>query len=322
MNPVKVTLFAFNDFHRRLQPFPDGSGGAERLVGKLRQLQDQHPGSLTVNLGDVAGDNSAAGPDAFEPIADLFNRARVDVLALGNHEFEDPQGNYQSLREGLIEPFQGEVLCANVRQATNGQPLEGTRPYTIRQLAGFNIALIGVVTRDLSSKMFPTAGAGLAVAPIEGTLRELADQLDAQVDATVVLGHENLREMTQHTLATPEVDVTLAAHDHRLSAQTVTREDGSRLSISEAGAYGQTINQIDLMFDPQSRKLLDVVVTHHSVAADSPQDEVAAEIVRQAPELEKVKRPEPLPKKEVRLDSLAELGQWFQENQNKIGHQP
>lgn len=319
MKPVTVTLLAFNDFHRRLQPFADGSGGAERLVGKLRQLQEQLPHSLTVNLGDVAGDNVAPGPDAFEPIADLFNRARVDVLALGNHEFEDPQGNYQSLREGLIEPFQGEVLCANVRQASNGQPLEGTRPYTIRQLAGFNIALIGVVTRDLSSKMFPAAGAGLAVAPIETTLQELADELESRADATVVLGHESLREMKQHTLATPGVDVTLAAHDHRLDSQKLVRDDGSTASLSEAGAYGQSINQIDLIFDPQSRQLLDVVVTHHAVDSDAPQDEVAAEIVRQAPNLEKATRPEPTRKKEIRLDRLSDLGQWFQVHQSRTG---
>jgi 2',3'-cyclic-nucleotide 2'-phosphodiesterase (5'-nucleotidase family) len=306
----KVTLFAFNDFHRRLQPFPDGSGGAARLVGKLRQLKADHPDSLTVNVGDVAGDNKKPGPQAFAPIAELFDRAQVDVLALGNHEFEDPQENYASLRDGLIGPFQGEVLCANVSAA--GRPLEGTRPYTIKQLAGFNIALIGVVTRDLSSKVHPAAGAGLSVAPIEDTLAAMVPELDRQSDAVVVLGHENISEMIAHTQNTPGVDVTLAAHDHKVQTTQVERADGSRATVSESGAYGQSIQQVDLYFAPGTRRLIRVQVTHHPVDANSPIDAQAEEIVRRAPVLERASMPEKKSSREaLRLNSFSELSQWY-----------
>lgn len=314
----KVTLFAFNDFHRRLSPFADGSGGAGRLVGKLRQLKADNPNSLTVNVGDVAGDNKKPGPLAFAPIAELFDRAQVDVLALGNHEFEDPQDNYASLRNGLIKPFSGEVLCANVRQTENGQAIEGTRPYTIKQLAGFNIALLGVVTRDLSSRMHPAAGAGLSVLPIEDTLAQLVPDLDARSDAVVVLGHENIRTMTRHTEAQPGIDVTLAAHDHKLHKTEVERPDQSKAYLSESGAYGQSINQIDLYFDPQSRKLITVEVTTHSVDANAPIDERAEEIARNAPVLERAERPEKKSRRDgLRLNSFAELSQWFNTEGNK-----
>lgn len=105
----KVTIFAFNDFHRRLEPFADGTGGAARLVGKLRQLKEENPDSITVNVGDVAGDNTKLGPDSFSPVAQLFNRAGVDVLGLGNHEFEDSRNGYETLRNGLVKPFAGET---------------------------------------------------------------------------------------------------------------------------------------------------------------------------------------------------------------------
>jgi 2',3'-cyclic-nucleotide 2'-phosphodiesterase (5'-nucleotidase family) len=306
----KVTLFAFNDFHRRLNPFPDGSGGAARLVGKLRQLKADHPGSLTVNVGDVAGDNKKPGPQAFAPIAQLFDRAQVDVLALGNHEFEDPQGDYASLRNGLIKPFQGEVLCANV--TAQGQPLEGVKPFTIKQLAGFNIALIGVVTRDLSSRVHPAAGAGLSVAPIEDTLAAMVPELDKQSDAVVVLGHENLNEMIRHTQDTPGVDVTLAAHDHKLQTTQLERADGSKAYVSEGGAYGQTINQIDLYFSPQSRQLIKVEVTTHSVDGQAPIDAQAEEIVRNAPQLERASMPEKKSSRDaLRLNSFSQLSQWY-----------
>ena len=125
-NIKRVRLFHFNDFHRRLDPLSDGTGGAARLVGKIKQLEQDNPDAITVNLGDVCGDNTAQGPNHFSPIPELFNQADVDILALGNHEFEDPDNDYQSLKEGLIKPFQGEVLVANVKHA-DGRTIEGAK---------------------------------------------------------------------------------------------------------------------------------------------------------------------------------------------------
>ncbi len=314
----KVSIFAFNDFHRRLEPFADGSGGAARLVGKLRQLKAENPNSITVNVGDVAGDNSKLGPDSFAPIAELFDRAQVDVLALGNHEFEDSSNHYDTLRNGLIKPFHGETLCANVAYA--GKPIEGTKPFTIKQLAGFNIALLGVVTQELSSKMHPTAGVGLSSVGIKETLAQLVPQLDEKSDAVVVLGHENLRKMTRITEEQPGVDVTFAAHDHRLTAEAVevSRPDGSKGFVSEAGAYGQSINQIDLYFDPATRKLVKVEMTNHPVDASCPSDPVAEAIVRNAPELERAEKPKEVSRREqISLKSFSQLSQWYTIQQEK-----
>ncbi|MFA5508955.1 MAG: hypothetical protein WC423_26260, partial [Vulcanimicrobiota bacterium] len=74
-NIKRVRLFHFNDFHRRLGPLNDGTGGAARLVGKIKQLEAENPGAITVNLGDVCGDNTAQGPAHFSPIPELFNQA-------------------------------------------------------------------------------------------------------------------------------------------------------------------------------------------------------------------------------------------------------
>ena len=309
----KVTLLAFNDFHRTLEPLRDGSGGAARLVGKLRQLQEQNPEALVVNVGDVAGDNKEPGPQAFAPIPELFNRAGVDVMTLGNHEFEDPQGDYQSLREGLIQPLEAEVLCANVQHNDDGEPIQGTKPFTIKRALGYTIGFIGLVTRNLVSRMFPSAGAGLAVAPLEATLKDLVPQVSRQADAVVVLGHENLRVMTELTQETPGVDVSLAAHDHKLTTQAVevVRPDGSKGYVSESGAYGQNINQIDLFFSPQSHDLVKVEVNTHKIDDSSPVDAQAAEIVRNAPQLKDAAMPEEDSHSEIRLGSFKELSKFY-----------
>ena len=294
-----MKLFHFNDFHRKLEPMKDGMGGAARLVGTLRELKRENPGSLTVNVGDVAGDNAEPGPDAFSPVADLFDRGQVDLLALGNHEFEDPTGNYQTLREGLIQPFDGEVLSANI-------DLPGTRPYTIKQLQGMNIAFIGVCTQDLASKMFPNAGSGIIAESIEHTLRELVPKVRAEgADAVVVLAHEGLDEMVEVTARVPGIDLTLAAHDHRMTETPVevNRPDGSRGWVAEAGGYGEFVGEVTLRFEPGQP--VQVTGLMHPIDASSPVDPEAARLVADAPKLDRVTAPTKRKWKEVSLEDLA-----------------
>lgn len=310
----RVRLFHFNDFHRRLKPFEDGDGGADRLVGKIRELEAENPDSVTLNVGDLAGDNRAQGPDHFSPIPDLFNRAGVDIVGLGNHEFEDPENRYQSLVSGFVKPFQGDVLVANVSHA-DGSPIEGTKPYVIRKIQEHNIAFIGTVTRELTSAVFPAAGAGLKTLPIEDVLRELVPKLKPQADAIVVLNHDNLGNSRELTRNIPDIDLTLAAHDHVStdSPEPVTQSDGTTGWVAEAEAYGQSIGQVDLFFDDEG--LVKVEGKQHKVDLSSPSDPVAKKFMDDYEPLPRVEVQE-IKKKWTSLSSFEELAKHFPPEQN------
>ena len=310
----RVRLFHFNDFHRRLDPLSDGTGGAARLVGKIKQLEQDNPDAITVNLGDVCGDNTAQGPNHFSPIPELFNQADVDILALGNHEFEDPDNDYQSLREGLIKPFAGEVLVANVKHS-DGRSIEGTKPYTIRQLQDRSIAFIGVVTRELSSAVFPAAGAALTTMPIEDTLRSLIPEVKEKgADAVVVLGHENLNNMKKIAENVPGIDLALAAHDHRATEapEEVSRADGSKSWVAEADAYGRMVGQIDLLFEGDKFKGVEGFL--HEVNASAPSDPEAEKTVNTYEAGPKIQIQDVKKQKTVTLNSFADLAKHFAEN--------
>lgn len=304
-------IFHFNDFHRRLETFDDGSGGAAKLTTLLRQQKEEHPDSVVINVGDVAGDNTEPGPDAFDPMAPLFNRMGVDVMAPGDHEFEDPTNNYQSLRDGFITPFQGEVVCANVAQSHDGQPLEGTKPFTIRKLGGINIAFIGVVTRNMSSAVFPAMGAGLSKMPIEETLREQIEAATAQgADDFVVLAHTNTREMEEVAEQFPEIPLILMGHGHMPKKETpvVEHANGAVTYLPEAQAYGREVNEIRLTIDPEARKIAGVEITPLQVTADLEPDPVATEIVANRKPLQKKEIPSKKPPSQE-FDSFEDLQQ-------------
>ena len=257
--PIRVDILHINDFHRRLEPGTDGSGGAARLASRVRQARDEHPDALLVNVGDVAGDLAAPGPDAFEPLPALFNQMGVDILTPGNHEFEDPEGEYRTLREGLFRPMKAEVVLSNVRLA-DGRPLEGTKPFTLRQLAGVNVAFVGAVTRSLASAVFPTAGAGLEVAPLDQALELAARQARAEgAEAVVALVHDGLRSSRTLGTQVPGVDLILAAHDHQVTPEPV-QVDGPEgpVWVAEAGGYGTQVGLATLLVDPHSRRVVGV----------------------------------------------------------------
>ena len=316
----RVRLFHTNDFHRRLKPLSDGTGGADRMVGKIRELEEANPGSITVNVGDVAGDNTAQGPEHFKPIPDIFNQADIDILALGNHEFEDSDNDYQNLQEGLIKPFKGDVLVANVAHR-DGRPIEGTKPYTIKQLQDHSIAFIGVVTRDLASAVFPAAGAGLSTLPIEETLRDLIPKVKAEgAEAVVVLGHDNLTNMQKMAREVDGVDLVLAAHDHRSTEQPieVQRDDGSKAWVAEADAYGRSVGEVDLLF--QDGKFQGVEGKLHQVDESSPSDPVTKAISDSHEEGPRVRMPDKK-QKMTTVGSFEELAKMFAQQQESKDHQ-
>ena len=308
---ISVRLFHFNDFHRRLEPFKNGAGGADRLVGEIRQLEAANPDALTVNLGDVAGDNTAHGPDQFQPIPELFNRAGVDIMALGNHEFEDPTDSYASLENGLIQPFKGETLVANVQHA-DGRPIAGTKPYTIRKMCDQSVAFIAVVTRELGSAMFPAAGAALTTLPIEETLRGLVVEVKEKgADAVVLLAHEGLADTKEIVANVPGIDLAFAAHDHRMTEQPelVVREDGSKVWVAEADAYGRKVGQADLIFE--NDRVVDVQGLMHDVDTESPSDPEALKVRQQYQPRERVKQPPKAKPRVTTVGSLADLAKHF-----------
>lgn len=300
-----------------MEPLKDGTGGAEKLVGKIRQLERENPDALTLNIGDVAGDRTEHGPDTFRPVPEIFNRAGVDILALGNHEFEDSSDRYSSLEKGLVEPFHGEVLCANVRHV-DGQPIRGVKPYTIRQLQHQSIAFVGVVTRDLTSSIFPGAGAGLSVMPIEQTLKDLIPTLRKEgADAVVVLAHDNLNNVKEYAKNVPGVDLAFAAHDHRAtdSPEEVRRADGSRAWVAEADAYGRKVGEVDLVFEDGHFSHVDGRL--HTVDSSSPDDAVASQIVKDFQPNPTVEIPDKKARpKSQSVGSFAELAKHFANQEN------
>ena len=160
--PLKMTLLGINDFHGGLEVVPPSSssgrvnetpaGGSAYLARHLQKLRKdaRSRGSkhLTVAAGDLIGATpllSAAFYD--EPTIEAMNLMKLDMVAVGNHEFDAGWKNLQRLQNGgcvkYLDRVENKATCAdgsfdgadfdylaaNVKFAETGEPV--LAPYKI-----------------------------------------------------------------------------------------------------------------------------------------------------------------------------------------------
>ncbi|MGW1739861.1 bifunctional metallophosphatase/5'-nucleotidase [Nocardia sp. NPDC001965] len=280
--PGEVHLFGFNDLHGHLEP-PESSnglvgeypaGGAAYLSAHLNRLRAAYPDSAVLS----AGDNIGASPlvsSLFhdEPTVAFLNGVGVAASAVGNHELDHGVSELARLgRGGCADdgcspgaPFTGaefDFLAANLTDARGELPPE-VRAWTMVEVGGHRIGVIGTVTPDTVNLVFPAgirgyrfgdqaeainknvpamqqAGAEVVVALVHdgGAQGTPAKSTDYNGCADISPGVPELAARTD-----PAVRVLFTAHSH----QPYVCEFDGRV-VTQAGSYGRLITDVTLRF--------------------------------------------------------------------------
>ncbi|WP_066910886.1 bifunctional metallophosphatase/5'-nucleotidase [Millisia brevis] len=333
--PDEVHLFAFNDFHGNLEP-PSGStgrigdveaGGAAYLATHLKRLREAYPNSAVI----AGGDNVGASPlisslFADEPTIDFLNMQGVSASTVGNHEFDRGVLELERLQAGGCapsgcepgEPFTGaafQYLAANVTN-DQGQPPVGLQPWTMLEIDGRRIAVVGAVTTETPRIVFPEGIRGYTFGDEADAInRYVPDMRAAGAEAIVAYIHEGgAQEPSEGTTADPNscdnldgpivginqrldpaVTAVLSAHTHQFYACTV---DGRPLT--QAASYGRLITDLTLHFgsdgvqasavnravtrtvapDVETRQLIDFYAAEAAPRASRPVGSIAVDLTR------------------------------------------
>jgi 2',3'-cyclic-nucleotide 2'-phosphodiesterase (5'-nucleotidase family) len=262
-----VSIFHTTDLHGRVVPTStyeglDDVGGFARCASCIRQWRRESPHSLTVDVGDVVQGTAFSFADGGVAMIELFNRLGYDAWTLGNHDFDWGPEKLGAMLEQSAAP----VLTANLaRGASNSGAFEGAwkkvAPWTIRDVGGFRVGLVGLITPGLPYWLPPELLDGTDVTdPIASLKGAVAAVRGERVDAVVVMGHMGWRfnddyaNPVRSLLRDVEgVDVYLAGHSHQ-NQPSWTMHD---VLCSQASYYGIHCGRIDLTFDLESRKLVD-----------------------------------------------------------------
>ncbi|AKK03269.1 5'-nucleotidase/2',3'-cyclic phosphodiesterase-like hydrolase [Corynebacterium epidermidicanis] len=264
--PVEFNIAGITDFHGHIskQAAKDGKvlePGAAMLACMLPKAADGKP-QLFVSSGDNIGGsafNSALLKD--EPTLRALNAMGLVASAVGNHEFD---AGYADLAGRVTDIAEFPYLGANVYGESPDLPA-----YSIQEVNDVKVAFVGTVTETTKDKVSPAGIVGIDFGEPNAATNEAAKKLkeSGEADVVVALIHEGFR--------TPEmfnefVDIAMAGDSHLIDNQVITRKDGSKFALVQAGHYGKGLADLDITFDPTSKKITNIASKVYST------DEIAA----------------------------------------------
>ncbi|KAA0548364.1 bifunctional 2',3'-cyclic-nucleotide 2'-phosphodiesterase/3'-nucleotidase [Bacillus sp. BGMRC 2118] len=305
---VNVQLLGINDLHGQLDTvrtvkdkegnITSKSGSIEYLAAYLKQREATNPNNtLMLHAGDAVGASapvSALLQD--EPTIRFLNEIGFDAGTIGNHEFDEGVGEMLRLINGGEHPktvekygaFEGAdfpYVAANVQYKDSKELI--LDPYTIKEVDGVKVGIIGVVTTGTPNIVIPSMVENVEFTDEVTAINKYAQELkDKGVKSIVVLAHNPGLSNRDGSNATgevvtfanavdDEVDVIFGGHDHKYLNAVVDNK-----LLVQSYSYGTAFSDVDLVIDRATgdvvTKTAEIVDTTH--ANITPDAEVKAQL--------------------------------------------
>ncbi|MEV4989603.1 ExeM/NucH family extracellular endonuclease [Pseudarthrobacter sp. LMD1-1-1.1] len=269
---VDLNLLNINDFHGRID------ANTVQFAGTIEKLRAAAAPGTTAFLS--AGDNigaslfaSAVAKD--QPTIDVLNALELKASAVGNHEFD---GGWADLRDRVIAGGTNAkfpYLGANVYKKGTTEP--ALPEYTVLDLNGVRVAVIGTVTQEVPSLVTPAGIADLDFGDPVDAINRVAAKITADkiADVIIVEDHDGAGSgvvegatLEQEVAAggpfarlvtetSADVDAIFTGHTHKEYAwdAPVPGVAGKTRPIVQTGNYGENVGQIQLTVDTASKQV-------------------------------------------------------------------
>ncbi len=309
-----ITILHTNDVHSRLQQINrfdvicnereaaerQCAGGSARLMTRVRQLQaeiTQRGGNwLLLDAGDQFQGSLFYSHYKGEAEARMMTAIGYQAMAVGNHEFDDgPAGLARFV--GMVR---FPILSANLDLSREPALQNLVRPYTILEVGGRRIGIIGATTEDTpeTSTPGPTVGFRRAEEILPPIIQRLRGE---RVNAIILLSHLGLPRDQQVAAAVEGITAIVGGHSHTLLSNRIAGAagpypvmargpGGGNVPIVQAAAFGRYLGRFELTIDANGTAAAaggDVELLGPDVEQDP---QILAEINRLAEPLEAVRR--------------------------------
>lgn len=267
---TKVQLLNLTDFHGRIsEAGTQVASVVEEERAKFGTGGD-HAGTALLSAGDNIGASTYVSSSQNDsPTIEVLGAMGLQASAVGNHEFDK---GIDDLTGRVTSEADFPYLAANVYDKGTENVVDGLDEYSVIDIAGVKIAVIGVVTKDTTSLVSPDGISGLDFGDPTDAVNRVAEELeelpeDEQPDMTVVEAHlgastidsleaaeaSNAEFKKLVTEADASVDVLFTGHTHlpyKFEAPVPGEPDRTR-PVLEAANYGDIVGQVELRADGQ-----------------------------------------------------------------------
>lgn len=258
----ELHILLTTDEHGWLSPLKDEASSVERggvvaLFERLTRHEGYAPGPearaagwLLLSAGDMwTGPYESTALEG-APMQRAMMRMGYAAAAVGNHEFDF--GVRTLAERARTSPF--PFLAANLVESASETPPPWTRPFTIVEVGGVKLGIIGLTNVDSPVTSDPRHMTGLRFLPYGEALDEWAPKVrQAGAEEIVVLLHDALSVAPALMAKFREHRVRMVAFGHHHVAGAQVDDNGTPAAdddvvICNAGAYLRSYCRVDLSF--------------------------------------------------------------------------
>jgi len=263
----------FNDVHSRIEAINRfGStctakeqaeskclGGVARMKTAVDALRAEAPDLLVLDAGDQFQGSLFYTTYKGAVEAEMANAIGVDVMAIGNHEFDDGPGVFKAFVDRVKFP----LVSANTIATGDQYFPNGFKPYVVLQRGGRKIGVVGALAEDTDTTSSP--GPTISFKQAETVLPGVVAELEGQgVNVILLLSHLGMARDLEVAASVPGIDAIIGGHTHLLLSNSlkgaggpyptvVDGKDGVKVPIVTAGAYSRYIGDFTLTFDDKGK---------------------------------------------------------------------
>jgi 5'-nucleotidase/UDP-sugar diphosphatase len=266
-----LNILHINDFHSRFDPITGTDsncdaetdakgecfGGIARLKTIIDETRAKYDGgnSLLLSAGDNFQGSLYYTTYKSKVVSDFFNQMGFDVVATGNHEFDDGPEEFLKFIEAAEFPIIGGNFDVSRDENLRGK-IQGA---IVLDVGGEKIGIIGATTEDTPEIASP--GPNVEFTDVIQYVRGASEALDAAgVNKIILLSHIGYTVDQQVAAALPLVDVIVGGHSHSLLSNTaegavgpyptmVANPDGIEVPVVQANQYGKYLGDIAITWD-------------------------------------------------------------------------
>ncbi|MEX2520431.1 MAG: 5'-nucleotidase C-terminal domain-containing protein, partial [Paracoccaceae bacterium] len=267
----RLTLLHFNDFHSRFESVSkydntcsvedETAGECFGGVARMKTFLDERRAALgdanvlTLSAGDMFQGSPFYSTYKGAATVEMMNQLGLDVMALGNHEFDDGPEVLSRFMTSAGFP----IISGNT-DVTAEPVLAGRLPgYVIVGVGGEQIAVVALLATDTDEIAAP--GPNVKFEDELAYLARVVPEIEAKgVNKIIALTHVGLTRDMEIAAAAAGVDVIVGGHSHTyLSASDPKREGayptwvtgptGALVPIVQAYAYSRYIGELTIDFD-------------------------------------------------------------------------
>lgn len=247
-----IELFSLNDFH----------GGAYSSLSTFSKMGDYlkykrltTDNTIIIANGDILQGSAFSNYYHGRPIIEIMNYLEFDAFVLGNHEFDWGIDEIAKYADGNLENGEADYpfLAANIVTESDSQMMPWTDPYTIVDINGVKVGIIGVIG-DVINSITASRVAGYDFQEAYDLVREYAYELRTEQDCDIVVVsiHEYNQSVNEAIAALSGdylVDAIFNGHTHSAQKDYILR-NGTRLPYAQASNYSSSLlAKITLVYD-------------------------------------------------------------------------